>query len=396
MPDNGITSSYEAEGPLSYVMIGFLCVALYNVIELTPIIWTTFKRHSGLYFWSFIVSTYGIPFYCTGFLFKLKVESVSAVVYVTFIAVGWVAMVTGQSMVLWSRLHLVLQDPFKLRLIRWMIIIDALIMHVPTIIFIYGTNLTGSERWTDLYAIYEKIQVTVFFLQETVISSAYIIETVKLIRLSREIQGGATSRQLMNHLILVNVTTILLDMTILGLEYAGLYNIQTPYKALAYSIKLKIEFSILNRLVEMTTGAPDSGAYSWDGCETCGYKGGGAGSSAADGVSNIRLRPIRAAAMRRTPSVTYRARVRGGGDDPTRGLDRCAADARVDDSRDVIMTTEIVVQREARSRASDGLSLSDISQYTLPEGDTRSRGEGKDTDAIIGSQPDEKRSPAGH
>lgn len=56
----------------------------------------------------------------------------------------------------------------------------------------------------------------------------------------------------MTHLIWVNVIIVFLDLTILGLEYSGLYDIQTAYKGLVYSVKLKLEFSILNRLVELT------------------------------------------------------------------------------------------------------------------------------------------------
>jgi hypothetical protein len=45
---------------------------------------------------------------------------------------------------------------------------------------------------------------------------------------------------------------VFLDLSILGLEYSGLYDIQTAYKGLVYSVKLKLEFSILDRLVELT------------------------------------------------------------------------------------------------------------------------------------------------
>lgn len=45
-------------GAKGYTIVVLCSVALYNVIELTFIIWAYFKRHSGLYFWSFIVATY--------------------------------------------------------------------------------------------------------------------------------------------------------------------------------------------------------------------------------------------------------------------------------------------------------------------------------------------------
>lgn len=56
------------------------------------------------------------------------------------------------------------------------------------------------------------------------------------------------ARSVMFHLILVNILMILMDLTLLGTEYANQYSIETTYKSTLYSIKLKIEFSILNRL----------------------------------------------------------------------------------------------------------------------------------------------------
>ena len=41
---------------------------------------------------------------------------------------------------------------------------------------------------------------------------------------------------------------ILMDITLLGTEYANEYSIETTYKSTLYSIKLKLEFAILNRL----------------------------------------------------------------------------------------------------------------------------------------------------
>lgn len=61
------------------------------------------------------------------------------------------------------------------------------------------------------------------------------------------------------HLIAVNILVIFLDITILSLEYANQYRLQTAYKAMAYSIKLKLEFSILNTLVNITR---EHGSYS--------------------------------------------------------------------------------------------------------------------------------------
>jgi hypothetical protein len=63
---------------------------------------------------------------------------------------------------------------------------------------------------------------------------------------------------MLRRLIIVNIVVILLDITILGLEYADLYQLQTAYKGMAYSLKLKLEFKILNDLVHLTRCHADS------------------------------------------------------------------------------------------------------------------------------------------
>ena len=55
-------------------------------------------------------------------------------------------------------------------------------------------------------------------------------------------------RSVMRHLTFVCIMIILMDITLLGTEYANQYEIETTYKSTLYSIKLKLEFAILNRL----------------------------------------------------------------------------------------------------------------------------------------------------
>ena len=116
---------------------------------------------------------------------------------------------------------------------------------------VYGANSNNPTPFLLPYSIYEKVQVTFFFIQELVISGLYIGQTVKILRPEGNIRGKA-SREVMIHLIYVNAIIVFLDLSILGLEYSGLYDVQTAYKGLVYSVKLKLEFSILSRLVDLT------------------------------------------------------------------------------------------------------------------------------------------------
>ncbi|KAI1841660.1 hypothetical protein JX265_009325 [Neoarthrinium moseri] len=242
------------------VVTAFNAIALYNFVELNAMIFTTFKRRSGLYFWSFLVSSNGVAPYAIGFLLKDLHLSPSPYIDITLIIIGWVTLVTGQAFVLYSRLHLVMRDKTKLRLVLVMIIVNAIICHVPTTIFVYGANSANPTRWIKPYQIYEKIEVTLFFVVESILSGIYIWKTLSFFRFEATLHARPLS-QLMMHLIWINVVIILLDATILALEYAGFYNLQTAYKGMVYSIKLKLEFKVLNGLIELTKYKTPRGSW---------------------------------------------------------------------------------------------------------------------------------------
>jgi hypothetical protein len=240
----------------------FLSIALYNFLELNVYIFTLFKRRSGLYFWSFTISTWGIVFNATGYTLMHLVEIPEKNIYATFILIGWCAMITGQSVVLYSRLHIVMHNRKKLRAVLIMIITNAVWLHIPIIVLVYGANSSNPDPFVKPYAIYEKIQLSVFIAQELIISGLYVFETTKLLRMERTI-GNFGTKSLLHHLMFVNFLVILLDFSILGLEFADMFEIQTSWKPLVYSIKLKLEFSILNRLVQLTRNARSGCASSY-------------------------------------------------------------------------------------------------------------------------------------
>ncbi|KAJ4177592.1 hypothetical protein NW759_017416 [Fusarium solani] len=249
-------------------------------------------------------------------------------------------------------------------MILWMIITNAIVCHGAIIPMVYGSFSSSPEMWQKPYTIMEKIEVTAFFLQEVILSGFYIVETVKLMRLERAVGNTEPSRRLMKHLILVNVLIILLDITILGLEYANQYEYQTAYKCFVYSTKLKLEFTILNRLVEMTTGNKDIGS----------------GSQSRNNITlnktSVALKTLVGdAGGKPTSGVSYPAYVRGGGE----GSDDSVQMSPTRDDNRVMMTTEIVVHRVERRNDETGsncrkLSVDSTSEVTKEfDGETVSK-----------------------
>ena len=58
----------------------------------------------------------------------------------------------------------------------------------------------------------------------------------------------------MHQLVVINVLMLIMDLVLLGLEYASRYSIQITLKGAIYSVKLKLEFAVLGKLVEVVHG----------------------------------------------------------------------------------------------------------------------------------------------
>jgi hypothetical protein len=142
-----------------------ITLSLYNAIELLALIYITFKHYSGLYFWSLLIASAGVIPYSVGYVLVYFDVSYNFIGYIID-TLGWCAMVTGQSVVLYSRLHLVSRDRRILRAVVWMIMIDAVIFHVPTTVMLFGSRYAASrhvrEGLTEVYKVYEKVQMTGF------------------------------------------------------------------------------------------------------------------------------------------------------------------------------------------------------------------------------------------
>ena len=161
-------------------------------------------------------------------------------------------MVPGQSFILYSRLHLVLQNTKLLHGLLWLISITTVLMIVPM------TSLTFSTTYLDTFTVnygfnvMERLQLTWFCVQECLLSTLYIREAMRLLRLDPH--KNRRRSQIEYELIVVNAATIAMDIVLLVVEYVGLYIIQVTLKTAVYSLKLKLEFAVLSRMVESVCG----------------------------------------------------------------------------------------------------------------------------------------------
>ncbi|KAI8630701.1 hypothetical protein F5Y19DRAFT_473816 [Xylariaceae sp. FL1651] len=257
--DEGIGNSINPSA-LSYsqrvLITVFASIAIYNSMELFILTYMAFKRRRGLYFWSLTVATAGTAIYSISWILNGYGAVKIRVIPIVMALASWNCMVTGESLVLYSRLHLLYTHQSNLRLVLAMIITTAILIYIPGWVIVIGANIPGSDSFNFLlaYSVFERIQIMVFFIQEMVLSVLYLIScyrfwTAENLRKSTKVRG------MVIHLMIVNLFVIAADSSLIYFEWAGDYLIQTSYKGFVYSMKLKIELSILTKLTELVKEA---------------------------------------------------------------------------------------------------------------------------------------------
>ncbi|KAJ5737293.1 uncharacterized protein N7483_002550 [Penicillium malachiteum] len=233
-------------------IVSMFSIGAYNALEIAFVTFDKFKRHRSLYFWSMQVASWGILVHALPAMARLISQASNLATSVPFM-IGWYAMVTGQAVVLYSRLNLVVQHQVTQRCVLWMIIVNACALHIPMTVLFFGLN-SGDRRFATPAAIFDRIQSTFFSAQDLIICGIYIreaVQSMKLLLATREQEA----RRVINHLVWITTVIVVLNVLLLITEYRMHY-IQVSFKTVVYSIKLKLEFSVLNRLCHLVQPQP--------------------------------------------------------------------------------------------------------------------------------------------
>ena len=227
-------------------------IAFYLIIEVNVTVFRFFKKRAGLYFWSILIASWGTCLHTISFIIQWWVPGSSWVLCAALGEFGWSFMVTAQSLVLYSRLHLVIRNHNILRGVLIMIITTSIAVEVPNWVtswFAYDTKLNVTELWTPRDNIMLRISQLVLFLQEATLSVLYIWGTVKILAPNDRIDV----RRIKWDLVAINSFIIATDLVNVILTYADEHYAKEPIQNFSYAFKLRTEFVILNQLMAVTS-----------------------------------------------------------------------------------------------------------------------------------------------
>jgi hypothetical protein len=93
----------------------------------------------------------------------------------------------------------------------------------------------------------ERVQQTVFTVQESIISILYIFHTYRFLN-----SGYAThTRKVVRLLVLVQAGVIALDGGLTAFDYKNMFTLKCTIHPFVYALKLKLEFIVLNQLLAL-------------------------------------------------------------------------------------------------------------------------------------------------
>jgi hypothetical protein len=210
---NSFNGQYNADSVIVTLSVG---LALFNSLEMILLISTTFKRWKGLYFWSLSICNLGVILYVLGFMmgyFSLGPLPLSR----TINDVGWILMIAFQSLVLYSRLGLILDNDKILNGVKWMIITITVFILPTVVVLDFGTTFTDNPAFPQAYFYIEHIQMTAITLQELIISGLYVWKTIDFLKILER----SKTRSLIWQLFTLNVLIISMDV---GSDHSPTHN----------------------------------------------------------------------------------------------------------------------------------------------------------------------------
>lgn len=191
-----------------------------------------------------LVSTWGsLLFAIAVLLVHFTTQSILATV---FLNVSWVAMVSGFSFVLYSRLYLLKPSKKQLNVVLAGIIVNAILFHGPVIISSVISNIHSSAAVIQTYDIASFTEVA-FAVQETVLAGIYIY---LFLQFTADSKADPDAKATLRLLISAECVILAADIVLNVLLYMKLYLPRVMIQALVSVIKLQIEFAILNSLIE--------------------------------------------------------------------------------------------------------------------------------------------------
>ncbi|KAL3474739.1 hypothetical protein BJX99DRAFT_260158 [Aspergillus californicus] len=224
-----------------------LGIAAYNTIVLFVWIFNFFKSWRGLYFWIILATTISIGLFtviATLACFNIAPYQFSAV----GIALLCSCVFTCQIFVLYSRLNLIAHD-LLIRIVFWALIITSVFIFVPYMVTLLGFA-ADPERFLGPERMWDKVVAFSTVVRELMLSVLFLYQALHQLQPILAVKRRAGCK-FITHLVAFIIISAVMDAGVLATVFVRVGYIGLPYICASSSIKLIMEFGILNKLVDL-------------------------------------------------------------------------------------------------------------------------------------------------
>jgi hypothetical protein len=246
-------------------MACFIAMAMLCSLELCVLVYSKFRRRTGLYFWSIVVAIFATTLYQWSDMVQYFLIPGEHLWLLSILgSTGYVLYVLSDFLMLYSRLHLVQASPRTLRIVRSVMIAEFLLVTIPDTILANGALYL--DGWAFPGSIFRRVEIVIYCTVEISLSIVYILH----VRRMWSTESSPMVQRVCKDLLYMNILIIILELSNVGIEYSANYALQNCYtvhitihatpihfslirlrQTFLFAYKLKIEIWMLNKLTEL-------------------------------------------------------------------------------------------------------------------------------------------------
>jgi hypothetical protein len=195
---------------------GLLATGLFCGLEMLVLIGSTFRRWSGLYFWSLVIATLCIiSVNISNILYYWVLKDSCPGITLLFEVPGYLFYVPFEFLILYSRLHLVQTGEKTMRSILYIIAVEWIVVEVPLAVLTIGVTLAPTSSFGPLYLSWSKAEWMIYLALDCILSGVYVYHIRKIWGSDKDPKLRAALRQVA----VMTVFIILVDAVYIALWF---------------------------------------------------------------------------------------------------------------------------------------------------------------------------------
>jgi hypothetical protein len=212
---SGSLDESDLYGPKGLIAMAFVAMGFFCCVEMFFLISITFRRRSGLYFWSLVGCTTAWFSVSMGVILNTWVLKGSKPgVSLVFLVSGYLVYVPSGFLILYSRLHLLQASARVLKLTLACIILEFVVVELPdAVLEILNQVHPQNESIGRVFTYWYQAESIVFMVVDVTLSGMYILH------IKRMWHEPGSRNSILKKVLVLNVYTIAIDAIFIAVSY---------------------------------------------------------------------------------------------------------------------------------------------------------------------------------